>query len=205
VVRALVFTAAPILVAMGLHDSLTPKYEVPVENRTVNPAPPASISVNGQTFALQDKHNPFRVNVVGEYSYRVSDEGEYSYTVHEQNHGADPWASDAIPYMRHVREGGVIYFQYCHFCHGGALDARGIFSNAIRPWPPNFSDPATIAQIQESYVFWRTYSGGQGMPREGFPWASTMPAYGDDLSPQEIWRVILFMYWFTGLAPRTWD
>lgn len=194
-VRALVFTSVPLLVAIGLHDALTPKFPEPVELRTVSPAPPASIRVDGEVFSLQRERNPFRVD----------DMGRYSNTVQRQYTDADPWNSTTVPYLRYVRDGGVIYFQHCHFCHGAALDALGIFSYAIRPWPANFLDPGRIAQRQETYIFWATYVGGQGTPREGFPWALTMPALPEHLSSQEIWKVILFLYWSTGYEPRTWD
>ncbi len=194
VARALLFTSAPVLVAMNLHDSLTPKFEEPIELRTVGPAPPASIRVDGKAFSLQTERNPFRVDGAGRYSN----------TVQRKYLAADPWNSTGVPYMRYVRDGGVIYFQHCHFCHGAALDARGMFSYAIRPWSANFLDPGRIAQRQEVYIFWETYVGGQGMPREAFPWAVTMPAFQEHLSSQDIWKVILFLYWATGYEPRTW-
>jgi hypothetical protein len=194
VVRAFVFTAAPILGAMGLHDSLTPKFELPIELPTLNPAPPATIRVDGRRFALQEERNPFRVD----------DIGRYSDTVQRQYLDADPWNATTVQYLRYVREGGVIYFQHCHFCHGAALDARGIYAYAVRPWPVNFSDAGTIAQFQEVYIFWKTSVGGIGMPREAFPWASAMPGYQDTLRTEDIWKVILFLYWFTAYEPRVW-
>ncbi|MEW6682178.1 MAG: hypothetical protein AB1451_04525 [Nitrospirota bacterium] len=195
VARALLFTSAPVLVAMNLHDSLTPKFPEPVELRTWGGAPPNSILVDDAWFTLSEERNPFRVDELGRYSD----------TVQSQRSDADPWNSNAIPYLRYVREGGVLYFQECHYCRGAALDGRGIFSNTMMPLPGNFSDSGLIAQRQESYLFWQIYAGGIGMPIETFPWAQTMPAYREVLSPHDAWKVILFLYWATGYEPRTWN
>jgi hypothetical protein len=197
VVRALVFTATPLLTAIGLHDSLTPKFPEPVERpRWDRTRPPERILVDGELFVLWDKRNPFRIN----------DDGEYSDTVQRRYLDADPWNSTSVPYMRHIREGGVRYFQECHLCHGAALDGRGIFRSTMRPFPSSFLDPTLTAQRQESYLFWQIHGGGGvRIPRGEAPWAQTMPAYQDVLSTQDIWKVILFLYWATGYEPRTWD
>jgi mono/diheme cytochrome c family protein len=63
----------------------------------------------------------------------------------------------------------------------------------------------TIAQLTESFVFWRIAKGGVGLPREGAPWNSAMPAWEDYLTEEEIWAVILFLYEQTGRHPRTWE
>src|SRR2546425_12169100 len=73
------------------------------------------------------------------------------------------------------------------------------------PIPANFQDNGTIAQLTESFVFWRVAKGGPGLPREGTPWNSAMPRWEDFLSEREIWSVILFLYDQTGWKPRTWE
>ena len=49
-------------------------------------------------------------------------------------------------------------------------------------------------------MFWRIAKGGPGLPREGTPWNSAMPAWEDLLTEDEIWAVIIFLYEQTGLA-----
>jgi hypothetical protein len=107
--------------------------------------------------------------------------------------------------MKNVRDGGAIFFQNCHFCHGDNLNGRGMFAFAFVPIPANFSDPGTIAQLQETFVFWRISKGGPGLPREGAPWASAMPPWEEHLTTDEIWKVNMFEYWHTEFFPRTWD
>ncbi len=71
--------------------------------------------------------------------------------------------------------------------------------------PANFQDNGTIAQLTESFVFWRIAKGGPGLPREGTPWNSAMPAWEEFLTEDEIWSVVLFLYEQTGWKPRTWE
>jgi hypothetical protein len=68
-----------------------------------------------------------------------------------------------------------------------------------------FTGSGTIAQLTESFVFWRVAKGGPGLPREGTPWNSAMPAWEDILTANEIWSVIVFLYEQTGVTPRTWE
>lgn len=103
----------------------------------------------------------------------------------------------------HVAEGRRIYYQNCIFCHGDRFDGQGHDAHAFNPAPLSFADNGTIAQLTESYVFWRVAKGGRGLPREGTPWNSAMPAWEDFLSEDEIWSVIIFLYDHTGWHPRT--
>ncbi len=177
------------------YNSMAPSIDEPIELRTVHPAPPASTKVHGKTFVLQTASSP----------YRVDDEGKYSDVVQKKYADGNPWDEKAPPYLQYVREGGQIFFQNCHFCHGDNLNGRGMFAFAFNPIPANFTDAGTIAQLQETFVFWRVSKGGIGLPREGFPWASVMPPWEQHLTTDEIWKVILFEYWHTGYYPRTWD
>jgi mono/diheme cytochrome c family protein len=98
--------------------------------------------------------------------------------------------------------GKRVYYQNCLACHGDALDGRGHYAHGFSPAPLNFQDNGTIAQLTESFVFWRIAKGGPGLPREGTPWNSAMPAWEDFLTEEEIWDVIAFLYDFTGHRPR---
>jgi mono/diheme cytochrome c family protein len=101
-----------------------------------------------------------------------------------------------------LAEGKTIYGQHCVFCHGDALKGDGIFADALRPRPANFSDPGTIAQLQETYLFWRIAKGGPGLPPESKGWNSAMPAWERTLSEDDIWKVILYLYAATNQQPR---
>lgn len=105
----------------------------------------------------------------------------------------------------HLATGKRVYIQNCMPCHGDRLDGKGHFAHAFNPLPADFTSNGTIAQLTESYVFWRVAKGGPGLPVEGTPWNSAMPAWEDVLTPDEMWSVILFLYDQTGWTPRTWE
>src|SRR5262249_3369378 len=102
----------------------------------------------------------------------------------------------------HLREGRRVYYQNCVACHGDRLDGQGHYAHGFSPSPANFADYGTIAQLTESYVFWRIAKGGPGLPREGTPWNSAMPVWENYLTEDEIWSVIIFLYHQTGWQPR---
>jgi hypothetical protein len=204
--RTFYLIALPILLWGFSYQSFLPNLDEPIELRTVHPAPPASTKVHGKTFVLQTSQNPYRTNPEGKYDQEYTNA-----RIVEQGMGrlmkpdANPWDPKAEGYLKYVREGGEIFFQNCHFCHGDNLNGRGLHAFAFNPIPANFTDPGTIAQLQETFIFWRVSKGGIGLPREGFPWASVMPPWEQHLTTDEIWKVILFEYWHTGYYPRTWD
>jgi mono/diheme cytochrome c family protein len=105
----------------------------------------------------------------------------------------------------HIAKGKAVYYQNCMPCHGDYLDGQGHFASGFNPLPLNFQDVGTIAQLTESFVFWRVAKGGPGLPREATPWNSAMPAWEDFLTEEEIWAVVLFLYEQTGHRPRTWE
>lgn len=150
------------------------KLEAPGFGRTVHPAPPDTIPFGDKTIDLAKGKNPLR---------------ELETTAPER-------------FRAHVENGRKTYYQNCHFCHGDAMAGDGMYAHGLNPIPTNFTDPGTIAQLQESFLFWRIAKGGPGLPAEGGPWDSAMPAWEKFLSEEEIWEVILFLYDHTGYKPR---
>jgi len=173
VLRVLILTLIPFLVAFIAFQRSFPTLEAPAELRAIHPAPPTSIQFRGTSLNIQGLENPLR--------------------------------RDPANLERYKQEGFKIYFENCFFCHGDALDGKGPFAHGLNPPPANFRDPGTIAQLQESYVFWRIAKGGPGLPKESTPWNSAMPAWEDRLSADEIWKVILFIYDAAGVQPRRWE
>lgn len=188
IARYVVFTLLPFLVGFVTYQALLPKFDEPVELRTVHPAPPATTKVHGKTYALEGLNNPFRTD--------------------EQDNYKDSFPfldADKQEYMKAVTEGGTLFFENCHYCHGDQLNGLGMFSHVFNPTPANFIDPGTIAMLRESFLFWRVAKGGPGLPNESTPWSSAMPPWEEHLNTNEIWKIILFEYWYTGWHPRTFD
>ncbi len=117
----------------------------------------------------------------------------------------NPLRKDAANLGKHVAAGGELYIRNCLYCHGDNLDGNGHFAHGFNPQPANFADPGTIAQLQESYLFWRIAKGGPGLPKESTPWNSAMPAWEDRLTEEQVWQVILYLYAATGYEPRRWE
>ncbi len=105
----------------------------------------------------------------------------------------------------HYETGKTIYYQNCLPCHGDLIDGQGHFAHGYNPTPLAFHQAGTIDMLTESFLFWRIAKGGVGLPREGAPWNSAMPAWEDYLTENEIWSVIIFLYRQAGLTPRTWE
>ena len=175
-IRNIVFVLVPLLAAWMTYSKLAPSFEAPVELRTIHPAPPSSLKAYGKSFDMMKLENPFR-------KFQKEDPEKFKVL---------------------VKEGGDVYYKNCHFCHGDKLDGQGQYAQGFNPLPLNFQDVGTIAQLQESYLFWRIATGGPGLPKEATPWLSAMPVWKDFLTEDEIWKVILFLYDYTGQAPRSW-
>ena len=103
-----------------------------------------------------------------------------------------------------INQGKGYYAAFCSPCHGN-FDGKGLAARGFSPPPANFSDPTTIAMLQESYLFWRIKKGGVGLPIEGMPWKSAMPRWEVELQDEWIWKIILGEYDGAHQSPRTWE
>jgi mono/diheme cytochrome c family protein len=166
--------ALPALGAASVYARMNVPLEPPFFPRTVHPASPTEITVHNKAVALDAGDNPFRAL--------------------EKSNSAE--------FRTHVENGRRIYYRNCVFCHGDDLGGNGMFVHALDPIPTNFTDQGAIAMLRDTFLFWRIAKGGPGLPEEGGPWATAMPAWEKFLKDDEIWDVILFLYDFTGQKPR---
>ncbi len=169
-----VVVALPLLVALKVYSDMTNPPQPPISSRTIHPVPPPSISFNGTTIDLATGDNPYRALE----------------------------ASDPPAFAGHVENGRRIYFENCFYCPGDNMQGRGMSALGFDPIPANFADPTTIAQLQETYLFWRIAKGAPGLPNESTPWSSAMPAWENFLTEEEIWDAIIFLYEYTDQEPR---
>lgn len=171
---AAIVIALPALAAANVYMQMNVPLEAPFFPRTVHPASPTEITVHDKKVNLDAGENPF---------------------LHLQ-------ASNAAEFRKHVENGRKVYYQNCVFCHGDNLSGNGMFAHALDPLPTNFADGATIANLRDTFLLWRVAKGGPGLPEEGGPWATAMPAWEKFLTEEEMWEAILFLYDFTGEKPR---
>jgi len=175
----------PLLIGYATYEMLKPSLETPLELRQVHPAPPAVVNVYGKSYDLATLESPLRTKVLEQL-------------------GSDP-ASAWETYRAAVSAGSTVYYRNCFYCHGDLLGGNGHFSGGLDPLPTNFRDVGTIAQLQESYLFWRITTGGPGLPKDGMPWKSAMPVWHEMLAEEDVWNVITFLYDNVQQVPRMWD
>ena len=174
---ALTVVAIPALAAANVYVQMNVPLEPPLFSRTVHPASPTDITVHDKKIDLDAGENPF---------------------LHLE-------ASHPTEYRKHVENGRRVYYQNCVFCHGDNLAGNGMFVHGLDPIPTNFADKGTIANLRDTFLLWRVSKGGPGLPEEGGPWDSAMPAWEKMLKEEEMWEAILFLYDFTGQKPRAKD
>lgn len=185
VLRWTLVAVLPLLPGYAVYEAVKPSRETPLELRQVHPAPPSTLKVFDKTYDLATLENPVRMRVLKQL------DGD-----------ADAaWKS----YGEAVRAGSLVYFRNCFYCHGDLLNGKGHYARGLDPLPTDFSDVGTIAQLQESYLFWRITTGGPGLPKGGMPWNSAMPVWHEMLSEEEVWNVITFLYDYVAQVPRMWD
>ncbi len=166
--------AIPALAAANVYVQMSVPLQPPFFPRTIHPAPPTEITVNGKAILIDAEDNPFRPLE----------------------------RSNPVEFRKHVENGRQIYYRNCVFCHGDDLGGNGMFVHALDPIPTNFADGDTIASLRETFLFWRIAKGGPGLPEEGGPWDTAMPAWEKILKEEEMWDVVLFLYDHTGERPR---
>lgn len=166
--------AIPALAAANVYVQMNVPLQPPFFPRTVHPASPSEITVHDKTINLDAEENPL----------------------------APLEQSNPAEYRRHVENGRRIYYRNCVFCHGDTLAGNGMFVHGLDPIPTNFTDQGAIAMLRDTFLYWRISKGGPGLPDEGGPWDTAMPAWEKFLKEEEIWEVILFLYDFTGQKPR---
>jgi hypothetical protein len=127
-------------------------------------------------------------------------------TIHPAPPGEFVGLSNPVPNTpENVMQGKGFFSAFCSPCHGAKFNGNGPASDGFNPPPANFVDAGTIAQLQESYLFWRIKKGGVGLPVEGHPWKSAMPRWEVELSDDMIWKIIMAEYAGSGHKPRTWE
>lgn len=111
-------------------------------------------------------------------------------------------ALDSAARAEAIAEGTVLYQKNCRPCHGAKADGDGPLARGLRLRPVDFTDPGTIATVVESYPYWRIEEGAAGLPDLATPWNSAMPAWGEELTSDEIWRLIAAEHRLAGTEPR---
>ena len=164
--------AIPALAAANVYVQMSAPLQPPLFSRTIHPASPPDITVHDKKIDLNTGEDPF-------WPLEKSNPEEF---------------------RKHVENGRQVYYRNCVFCHGDNLAGTGMFIHGLDPIPTNL--PETIPLLRDTFLFWRISKGGPGLPEEGGPWDTAMPAWENFLKEDEIWDVILFLYDHSGTRPR---
>jgi len=164
--------AIPALAAANIYVQMSAPIQPPLFSRTIHPASPTEITVHDKRIDLDRGEDPF-------WPLEKTNPEEF---------------------RKHVENGRQVYYRNCVFCHGDNLAGTGMFVHGLDPIPTNL--PETIPLLRDTFLFWRISKGGPGLPEEGGPWDTAMPAWEKFLKEDEIWDVILFLYDHTGTRPR---
>ena len=169
--------AIPALGAANVYVRMNVPLQPPFFPRTVHPASPSEITVHDKKVNLDAGENPF-------LPLEKSNPDEY---------------------RKRVENGRRTYYRNCVFCHGDTMAGNGMFVHGLDPSPTNFTDQGAIAMLRDSFLLWRIAKGGPGLPEEGGPWDTAMPAWEKFMTEEEMWETILFLYDFTNQRPRARD
>lgn len=164
--------AIPALAAANVYVQMSAPIQPPLFSRTIHPASPTDIMAFDKKIDL--------------------DRGEDPYWALEK--------SNPEEFRKHVENGRQVYYRNCVFCHGDNLAGTGMFIHGLDPIPTNL--PETIPLLRDTFLFWRISKGGPGLPEEGGPWDTAMPAWEKFLTEEQIWDAILFLYDHSGTRPR---
>jgi mono/diheme cytochrome c family protein len=90
----------------------------------------------------------------------------------------NPFAGD----HQAVEAGAELYETNCATCHGPEGKGDGPAAEPLDPKPANLADAHMMEDMSDGALFWRVSEGGMEEP-----FNSTMPAWKDTLSEDEIW------------------
>ncbi len=84
-----------------------------------------------------------------------------------------------------IAEGMNIYRRNCRSCHGKLGDGKGVESEDLTIKPPDFRQ-ASLSEQTDGALFWKINTG-----------RNDMASYSKDLTPEEIWKVTLYIRTFS--------
>ena len=85
-----------------------------------------------------------------------------------------------------IKAGGELYQKQCSGCHGTLGLGDGLISNSLSPSPALLAYLIQMPMTIDSYLLWSISEGGK-------EFGTSMPAFSDSLSDQEIWEIITYM------------
>ncbi|MEQ8694795.1 MAG: cytochrome c [Gammaproteobacteria bacterium] len=85
-----------------------------------------------------------------------------------------------------IDEGRVLYRETCSSCHGATGLGDGERANSLTPSPALLAYMIQRPMAVDEYLLWSISDGGRAFN-------TAMPAFKDDLTQDEIWRIVSYM------------
>lgn len=95
-----------------------------------------------------------------------------------------------------VDEGRGLYATHCSICHGARGLGDGQIANSLSPSPALLAFLVQTPMAADEFLLWSISEGGQAFE-------TSMPAFNEVLSREEIWKIISFLR--AGLPPASED
>jgi mono/diheme cytochrome c family protein len=88
---------------------------------------------------------------------------------------------------KNIREGGKLYETNCASCHGAKGYGDGPAGRELNPQPSDIASTVQMPMMAtDPYLYWTISDGGKELQ-------TAMPPFKDKLSPDERWKVILYL------------
>jgi cytochrome c oxidase cbb3-type subunit 3 len=109
---------------------------------------------------------------------------------------------DLVAYIRTLHQkapsgeashGAEIYADYCWTCHGKSGKGNGPIAEAYGPRPRDLTDSAYMSQRTDYDLYNAISMGGPAVDR-----SAAMPAWGNLLSPQDMWDLVAYIRQLSG-------
>jgi cytochrome c oxidase cbb3-type subunit 3 len=104
---------------------------------------------------------------------------------------------DLVAYLRTLHRkppsgeparGAELFARYCWTCHGKGGKGDGPIALAYQPRPRDLTDQTYTASRTDYDLYHAVSQGGPAVDR-----SAAMPAWGDVLTPQEIWNLVAYI------------
>lgn len=90
------------------------------------------------------------------------------------------------PTTDNLRAGKQMFMQWCATCHGNTGHGDGPVASQLTPPPTDLSWAVHTRIASDGFLFWTITDGG-------IPIGSAMPPFRNSLSPENIWKIILYL------------
>ncbi|MFQ5975572.1 MAG: c-type cytochrome [Candidatus Hydrothermarchaeales archaeon] len=125
-------------------------------------------------------------------------EVKVKYTESIQSENLEKWDIPFEINAKDVEDGKLIFEKWCFYCHGVSGDGEGPLAHELDPKPADFTDVNELPERLPNYLFTRISEGGWDESYD-----SAMPRWMGILSEDEIWKVISYTYYLSGLTNIT--